>query len=87
MGPRMQATGISRRAMHAGLDELAAQQSSEENLAPRIRQAGGGRKSVTDTATGGWLRWTCKSSGIRVRGPDKVMSHLMFGLLVLTADQ
>lgn len=24
---------------------------------------------------------------IRVRGPDKVMSHLMFGLLVLTADQ
>jgi len=24
---------------------------------------------------------------IRVRGPDKVMSHLMFGVLVLTADQ
>lgn len=24
---------------------------------------------------------------IRVRGPDKVMSHLMFGLLALTADQ
>jgi hypothetical protein len=24
---------------------------------------------------------------IRVRGPDKVMSHLMFGMLVLTADQ
>lgn len=24
---------------------------------------------------------------VRVRGPDKVMSHLMFGILVLTADQ
>jgi len=24
---------------------------------------------------------------VRVRGPDKVMSHLMFGMLVLTADQ
>jgi hypothetical protein len=24
---------------------------------------------------------------VRVRGAEKVMSHLMFGLLVLTADQ
>jgi hypothetical protein len=24
---------------------------------------------------------------IRVRGPKKVMAHLMFGLLALTADQ
>lgn len=24
---------------------------------------------------------------VRVRGPDKVITHLMFGMLVLTADQ
>ncbi len=47
-----QATGISRRAIHVGLDELVAEKSPEESLVPRIRKAGAGRKSVIETETG-----------------------------------
>ena len=37
--------------------------------------------------TNGRLKDEFGGTTIRVRGHDKVMSHLMFGLLVLTADQ
>lgn len=47
-----QITGISRRAIHVGLDELAAEKSSTENPAPRIRKVGAGRKSVIETEGG-----------------------------------
>lgn len=47
-----QATGISRRAIHVGLDELVAEKSPEESLVPRIRKAGAGRKSVIETEAG-----------------------------------
>ena len=41
-----QATGISRRAIHVGLEELTASKMPVENEPKRIRKAGGGRKSV-----------------------------------------
>lgn len=47
-----QATGISRRAIHVGLDELAAEKSPAESSAPRIRKVGAGRKSVIETEAG-----------------------------------
>lgn len=37
--------------------------------------------------TNGRLKDEFGGRSVRVRGPDKVMTHLMFGLLVLTADQ
>lgn len=37
--------------------------------------------------TNGRLKDEFGGRNVRVRGPDKVMSHLMFGVLVLTADQ
>ena len=37
--------------------------------------------------TNGRLKDEFGGRNVRVRGPDKVMSHLMFGILVLTADQ
>lgn len=43
------ATGVSRRAIHAGLKELCSHQRSEAPNAPRIRRAGAGRKKVTET--------------------------------------
>ena len=43
-----QATGVSRRAIHAGLKELDAQEIVSEINSGRIRQPGGGRKKVTD---------------------------------------
>ena len=42
------ATGVSRRAIHAGLKELCSHQGSEVPKAPRIRRAGAGRKKVTE---------------------------------------
>ncbi len=72
-----QATGVSRRRIHAGLGEL----ESEEKLpAHRIRRPGGGRKKTIDKYPdilealealvepdscgdpGSALRWTCKST-------------------------
>lgn len=38
------ATGVSRRAIHAGLKELSSRQRSEAPKAPRIRRVGAGRK-------------------------------------------
>lgn len=71
------ATGISRRAIHAGLKELAA---GEDSLPPqRVRRPGAGRLRLTQTQAGlaealdalvepttrgdpqSPLRWTCKS--------------------------
>ncbi len=46
------ATGISRRAIHAGMAELTAQQPPVENQEKRIRKAGAGRKSVIETESG-----------------------------------
>ena len=43
-----QATGVSRRAIHAGLKELDAQEIVSEINSGRIRQPGGGRKKVTN---------------------------------------
>ena len=43
------ATGVSRRAIHAGLKELAAQeQTPQQNKPGRIRRPGAGRKRLID---------------------------------------
>ena len=47
-----QATGVSRRAIYAGLKELAAEKMPAENQGKRIRKAGAGRKSVIETDSG-----------------------------------
>ena len=47
-----QATGVSRRAIYAGLEELAAEEMPVENQGKRIRKAGAGRKSVIETDSG-----------------------------------
>jgi len=47
-----QATGISRRAIHVGLDELRAEKVPVENQSKRIRKIGAGRKSITETDSG-----------------------------------
>jgi hypothetical protein len=47
-----QATGVSRRAIHAGLEELATEKMPAENQGKRVRKAGAGRKSVTETDSG-----------------------------------
>ncbi|GAB6194133.1 ISAzo13 family transposase [Desulfocastanea catecholica] len=46
------ATGISRRAIHVGLTELAAPNIPIESQDKRIRKAGAGRKSVIETEPG-----------------------------------
>ena len=46
------ATGISRRAIHVGLTELAAPKIPIESQDKRIRKAGAGRKSVIETEPG-----------------------------------
>lgn len=46
------ATGISRRAIHVGLKELASEKLPVENQEKRIRKAGGGRKSIIETESG-----------------------------------
>ena len=43
------ATGVSRRAIHVGLKELASETLPVENQKNRIRKDGGGRKSITET--------------------------------------
>ena len=47
-----QATGVSRRAIHAGLEELSTEKMAVESQGKRIRKAGAGRKSVTETDSG-----------------------------------
>ncbi len=47
-----QATGVSRRAIHVGLDELATEKSPVEHQNKRIRKVGGGRKSIVETESG-----------------------------------
>lgn len=47
-----QATGVSRRAIHVGLEELANEKLPVEAQEKRIRKAGGGRKSIIDTESG-----------------------------------
>ena len=47
-----QATGVSRRAIYAGLEELAAEKMPVKNQGRRIRKAGAGRKSVIETDSG-----------------------------------
>lgn len=47
-----QATGVSRRAIHAGLEELASEKMPVESQSKRIRKAGAGRKSVIETDSG-----------------------------------
>ena len=42
------ATGVSRRAIHAGLKELAERPTEAFVPSPRIRRPGGGRKKITD---------------------------------------
>ncbi len=46
------ATGVSRRAIHAGLEELAAERMPAENQGKRIRKSGAGRKTVIETNSG-----------------------------------
>ncbi|MDO8715389.1 MAG: ISAzo13 family transposase [Dehalococcoidales bacterium] len=43
------ATGVSRRAIHAGLKELEARQTGEMTIGYRIRRPGAGRKRSTET--------------------------------------
>ena len=45
------ATGISRRAIHAGLKELELRQTDERTIGSRIRRPGAGRKRSTETDT------------------------------------
>ena len=45
------ATGVSRRAIHAGLKELEARHLEERPTGSRIRRPGAGRKSITETDT------------------------------------
>ena len=47
---RIVSTGISRRAIHAGLDELESRESGAETEIKKgkIRKSGGGRKKVTE---------------------------------------
>ena len=45
------------------------------------------RERTQAERTNGRLKDEFGGRSVRVRGPDKVMTHLMFGLLVLTADQ
>jgi transposase len=47
-----QATGVSRRAIYAGLKDLAVERMPAENQDKRIRKAGAGRKSVIETNSG-----------------------------------
>ena len=47
-----QATGVSRRAIHAGLEELVTAKVPVENQHKRIRKAGAGRKSILETNSG-----------------------------------
>lgn len=47
-----QATGVSRRAIHAGLRELSDLKEPVENPSKRIRKEGAGRKSVIQTDVG-----------------------------------
>lgn len=45
------ATGVSRRAIHAGLKELESRKPDERPIDSRIRRPGAGRKRVTETDT------------------------------------
>ena len=45
------ATGISRRAIHAGLKELESRPTDERTIGSRIRRPGAGRKRATETDT------------------------------------
>ena len=47
-----QATGVSRRAIHVGLQELSNLKEPVENSPKRIRKEGAGRKSVIQTDVG-----------------------------------
>lgn len=47
-----QANGVSRRAIHAGLEELASEKMPAESQSKRIRKTGAGRKSVIATDSG-----------------------------------
>ncbi|MGR9108997.1 MAG: ISAzo13 family transposase [Gammaproteobacteria bacterium] len=47
-----QATGVSRRAIHAGLEELVAAKVPVESHPKRVRKAGAGRKSVVEADSG-----------------------------------
>ncbi len=46
------ATGVSRRAIHVGLEELLSERLPVENKKKRIRKAGGGRKSIIEKDSG-----------------------------------
>lgn len=45
------ATGVSRRAIHAGLKELESRRADEKSTDSRIRRPGAGRKRATETDT------------------------------------
>ena len=47
-----QATGVSRRAIHAGLAELSAEKMSVDGQSKRIRKRGAGRKPIIETDSG-----------------------------------
>ncbi len=47
-----QATGVSRRAIHAGLNELSAEKMSVDGQSKRIRKMGAGRKPIIETDSG-----------------------------------
>ncbi len=47
-----QATGVSRRAIYVGLEELEAEKLHFESPSNRIRKAGAGRKSIIETDSG-----------------------------------
>lgn len=44
-------TGVSRRAIHAGLKELESRQFEDKSTSSRIRRPGAGRKSATEIDT------------------------------------
>ena len=46
------ATGVSRRAIHVGLEELLSERLPVEKQKKRIRKAGGGRKSIIEKDSG-----------------------------------
>jgi len=64
------ATGVSRRAIHVGLGELATEKSPVENQDKRIRKAGGGRKSLIETESG-IMTTLEKLAGPTTRGDPK----------------
>lgn len=67
------------------IDQNLARGKEEMEMAPAQRQRY--KTRTTSERVNSRLKESFGGRQVRVRGPQKVMSHLMFGILVLTADQ